>query len=308
MGKFRYCGVCLGVAVVVALGCGDNFLGGGDTNPVPVVPVPIRDWRAAWNPVRDVIAYEHTPVTFYDPVDSHSKLPGIYVINADGTNDSLVIYGGSYPSWSPSGDTIAYISQVDGDLYIRSVATGADTRLTSIGELQYTSFSTDGKTIAVSTRSQLTLPSRIFLIDISSVTLVRIGGSTPYAAYNWTRPRWMPNEPRLVFELSGSLYFVDALTQELTELRSGCAFPAVSAGGDSVCFRVVVGQFQTIVLSLSSGKEVRIGQRLVECFSRDGMNVIHSSPRRVVSGGIPKDKYFLFTYDLKTGRDVQLTR
>lgn len=300
--KFRQILIVLACVLAIFCGCSGNPIGGGDTHPVPVIPEGPRDWYGVWNPVRDIIAYEH------DPVDSYSKPPGIYIVNSDGSGDSLIILYGAFPSWSPSGDTLAFVSNVDFDLYVYSFIDNSTHRLTTTGDNRYTTYSSDGKSIAVSANGNEIRRWHVKVFNLTSGEWEYVGRRASGDIDEWLRPHWVPDQSKILFEGTFGLFMIDLATDSVGSYLENCFQGAWSKSGDSLCFvRKYRTSFDTIIRQTNSGKEVNIGQRIFPNFSRDGGKIVYSQPTKVDWRGLETMRYFLRIHDLQSGADYQLT-
>jgi Tol biopolymer transport system component len=62
---------------------------------------PATDWYPKWSPDGTRIVFERTP--------AHVGVPGLYVINADGTDKRRLSPPGYHPAWSPDGKRIVFV-------------------------------------------------------------------------------------------------------------------------------------------------------------------------------------------------------
>lgn len=133
---------------------------------------------ADWSPDGKKIAYDQSISTL-----SHER--GIYIMDADGNNDRLIIKYARCPKWSPNGAKIAY----DG-VYV------ADTNGTNIRQIHQggvnVAWSPDGSKIAFATAAEGEGP-RIYVINVDGTNLKEItdeGGDTPC---------WSPDGSKIVY-------------------------------------------------------------------------------------------------------------
>jgi TolB protein len=77
---------------------------------------------------------------------------GIYVVDADGTNESNLIHSGGFGAWSPDGTKIAYMDQHPGglidDIFVMNADGSGRRRLTKRLRNFFPAWSPDGKKIA----------------------------------------------------------------------------------------------------------------------------------------------------------------
>lgn len=285
------------------LGCDAGSITGGDDKQwVPVIPGGPRDWYGVWNPTRDIIAYEH------EPVDPYSKPPGIYMIDPDGSNDTLVIRYGRFPSWSPSGDTIAYIDFFDRNLYVYSLLTGQSTQLTTTGDNRFTAFSWDGKSIAVSNIGNASRRWSVKIVNLPDGSSGYVGRRAPADIGDRIWPKWVPGQNVIAFQVNLDIYQIDLETDGVSLLMNSSQMPSWTPSGDSLCYiRMLHKGYEARIRDLVSGEEDVIGRQIYPNFSRDGRKIVYSYPTKVDWRGLETDRYFLRVYNLQTGEDYQLT-
>ncbi len=116
----------------------------------------------AWSPDGTEVAF--TRVTMhegYGPSGEYFYEADIYTVYADGSNETRLA-SGSYPTWSPDGKHIAYLSDTE-DLYVVNADGSNETRLASGS---YPTWSPDGKHMA-------------YLSDTGDLYVVNADGSNP---------------------------------------------------------------------------------------------------------------------------------
>jgi TolB protein len=113
----------------------------------PVMDTP-RDEAPAWSPDGNFIAYNH-----FDPdVDEHTNTYGLYILNLETGERTLVIEGPAFnPDWSPDGEWIAFNSV---DIF-RIRANGSDlVQISEIGSSFFPAWRPDGERLAFDTPYQ----------------------------------------------------------------------------------------------------------------------------------------------------------
>lgn len=141
----------------------------------------------AWSPDGSRIAFSSRRSGTFD----------LYVMNTDGTGTQQLTSGGkndSYPTWSPSGASIAFARS--GDIYVMN-ADGSGARQVSDpnAEESEPAWSPDGEWIAYSRRTPGTPVQEIWLMrpNGSARRAVTLSGATAHTA------AWSPDSKRIVF-------------------------------------------------------------------------------------------------------------
>jgi len=97
---------------------------------------------------------------------------------------------------SPDGTTIVF-SSADGDLYLFDIAKSSAMRLTESERVEsYPSFSPDGKRIVFAATETKSTPSRIYVLDLSDLSVTGVTESTPQSDI---LPRFTPDGKQIVF-------------------------------------------------------------------------------------------------------------
>jgi len=125
----------------------------------------------AYHPLATQIAYALTPVT-PDPI------PNIRIMDADGTDDRLLVAGGDEPAFSPDGNQIVYVNGPD--LFLISTLGGPPLQLTfndSTMEAHSPSFSPLGDQIAYELAPSPSI--RLFDLGSRTETVLTENGSQP---------------------------------------------------------------------------------------------------------------------------------
>jgi TolB protein len=167
----------------------------------------------------------------------------IYVMNADGSEKSLLVPDGSGPSWSPDGTHIAFTqAAAQGtrvDIAIVAVESGDVTMLTDTPEASeaYVAFAPDGETLAFFS-DQGSAPG-IYLMDADGGNIRAVTNTGTFDFY----PAWSPDGSKIVFAFPGggvqSLVVTapDGTSRtELTGEDTYDSFPAWSPDGCCIAF------------------------------------------------------------------------
>ena len=159
----------------------------------------------------------------------------IYVMNADGsgqtnlTNNSA---GDYYPSWSPDGTRIVFMSGRDGNfgIYVMSADGSNVTRLTnSQASDTWPSWSPDGDRVAfVSDRDG---NNEIYVMNIDGSGVTRLTYNT--VGDGW--PTWSPDSTRIAFVRGSQVYVMDADGSNARSLFEGQS-PSWSPDGTRIAF------------------------------------------------------------------------
>jgi Tol biopolymer transport system component len=132
----------------------------------------------------------------------NDELGSLYVMNADGTNVTLLASDvDGAPAPSPKGTAVVYWHRFD--LWLLDIASGAVTNLThgSIAPAPDPSFSPSGKQIAFSQSNCDPCSNAIFVMNADGtlptqlITSVAVGGSN----VELRNPRWSPDGKRIGF-------------------------------------------------------------------------------------------------------------
>lgn len=158
---------------------------------------PAPDFMPTWSPDGSRIAFVSRRLEPGDPEGSEH----IYVMNADGSDPRRLVRtplkNTSGVGWSPDGREIVFTRTVDGgggDLYLRDLETGDETRLTDQrGYEGGPVFSPDGTTIAF--YAEHGGESAIWLVDRDGQNLRRITGGGKH----WY-PQWSPDGSWVMFD------------------------------------------------------------------------------------------------------------
>jgi TolB protein len=213
-----------------------------------------EDVEPAWSPGGDLVAFQRDVFQKGIPVGSQ-----LFLVSAEGKTLGPLTplrkgVVDSHPTWSPSGDSVVFTSDRDGnfDLYMTKMSGDAVIQLTNsklgIENLQ-PAWSPNGKWI-VFTRQQATVtpsPSSLMLLNVQKGTIYKL---TPRAMMGLgdRDAAWSPDSKRIAFASdrfgpslarSTDLYVISidgsGLTR-VTSLPSNDYHPTFSPYGDQVAF------------------------------------------------------------------------
>ncbi len=109
----------------------------------------------AWSP-------DGTKVAFNSSISSQ---PGIYVMNADGSNKRFLTSMGSQPAWSPDGTKIAFASAGRGDIFVMKADGSNPTNITnSANPVNEPAWSPDGTKITFTKYDECAI-NRIYVMN-----------------------------------------------------------------------------------------------------------------------------------------------
>ncbi len=108
-----------------------NADGSGRTR---LTTAPSGDWFPAWMPDGSRIVFHRSDAADEGEEETADAPEGVYVMNADGSGQTLLPGTGPWPSWSPDGNKIAFVGAADdeesADIYVVSANGGDPIRLT----------------------------------------------------------------------------------------------------------------------------------------------------------------------------------
>ena len=194
-------------------------------------------FNAAWSPDGTKIAFD-AYMDFDDPYsvfNGTGGIKGIYVMNADGSNQTRLSLVGRDPAWSPDGTKIAFstydliTSNINKDtgIYVVDIDGTNLTNLTNgYNPGQSPVWSPDGKKIAFNVGTAI----YIMNADGSNLTTLSSGGYDPV---------WSPDGTKIAFAFKG-IFVVNADGSNLTRLTNFLDIyntPVWSPDGKRIVFR-----------------------------------------------------------------------
>ena len=223
-------------------------------NPRNLTNDPSDDRDPSWSP-------DGKRIVFFSNRDGHvidgRPTSEIYVMDADGGNPQNLTNDRNddrFPSWSPDGKRIAFVSDRDGppryfDIYVMDADGGNLQRLTSDPrDDRNPSWSPDGERIVFGARreghfeTKFAVTYEIYVMDADGGNQQRL---TENRKNDW-QPSWSPNGKRITFasDRKGDLvnieiYVMDAdggNQQRLTENRKNDWQPSWSLDGERIAF------------------------------------------------------------------------
>jgi hypothetical protein len=148
------------------------------------------DISPAWSPNGTQIAYDH--------LIGDNQNVGIYVMNADGSNQTLLVPKGEYPAWSPDGTQLAFdraplpSRPLTNSLFVTSAAGGPSKQVTGSGVFAHDpTWSPDGTMLAFVSGGELVSggpPEEIGLVNVATSAVTTLTSSPP--SLNNFYPSW----------------------------------------------------------------------------------------------------------------------
>jgi Tol biopolymer transport system component len=158
-----------------------------------------EDYAPLWSPDGSQIAF----------VSNRDGGLGLYIMNADGSQQHRLTNKEGHADWSSDGKNIAI---ADGGIYVLDLTTGGEQLLVQ-GEADHPTWSPDGKLMAFVIQTQ----------GECQMHVIRIGAGVeivPPVASDCTKPAWAPDSSRLAFALrsakhgpAGRLFVLDVRTR-----------------------------------------------------------------------------------------------
>ncbi len=200
-------------------------------------------------------------------VSERSGSPGIYVMNADGSDPRLLTdQYDTHPSWSPDGTMIAFSTRRADVVAIYSIdlATNKITQLTNTERAPSApDWAPDGEKFAIIYNpSHPGINFEMYLMGANGKNFQRLTQSEGYQFY--ASPDWAPDGSRLAFaaDLSGNydIYLMDpdgAGVEKLTSAEANDNSPAWSPDGTKIAFETFRDGNWDIYLMNADGTDLK---------------------------------------------------
>ena len=235
-------------------------------NPKNLTNNPNNDRYPAWSPDGKRIAFASDRDSLRNDLLSPND---IYVMDADGGNQQRLTENPNndwYPSWSPDGKRIAFVSDREGrsnfEIYVIDADGGNEQRLTeNRRDDMHPSWSPDGKRIVFGARreghfeNKFAITNEIYVMDTDGRNQRRLTENL----FNDWYPSWSPDSKRIAFasDRKGDLqnfeiYVMDAdggNQRRLTNNRHQDWYPSWSPDGKRIAFSSArEGNFEIYVI------------------------------------------------------------
>lgn len=188
-------------------------------------------WSPAWSP-------DGTRIAFYRN--------GIHVIDADGSDERLLVANGHAPAWSPDGRRVAferggvdlYVVNTDGSQEALLVSgLSVSTEMGINAELRSPAWSPDGQRVAFSTTEGSILFAHA---DGSGIRRLRLDGEEFHLAF-LSEPAWSPDGSRIAFTIDNSKIASAALDGSDVRVHTEPGYgPEWSADGKYLVYHYLV--------------------------------------------------------------------
>ena len=227
-------------------------------------------------------------------VAEHGGIPGIYVMNADGSDQRLVTdQFDTNPAWSPDGNKLAFTNR-HGDeikIYVIDLATGKLEPFTRTKRSpSEPDWSPDGKRIAyIDNPAHPGIDYELFVINADGSSPRQLTDSPGYQMY--ASPDWSPDGSRLsvASDQNGNydIYLIDPdgrNLQQLTFTQADERSPAWSPDGTRIAFESNrVGNWEIYVMNRDGSNVQRLtddpGGELAPAWSPDGTMLAFQTKR-----------------------------
>jgi Tol biopolymer transport system component len=209
-----------------------------------------ENWKTSWRPNSSQIVYvsatsksnhlwkeveiDGKKVLIYDSLNA-SKDSDIWVIDADGTNNTKLTDDGKEntgPEWHPSGEKIAFCSNLTGNggIWIMD-KNGSNKKQLAEGPVHSISWSPDGTKIAYVKEDNEKIAQGIWIMDADGsnkkqLTYVKINyDSFPMWSHHDYLPQWSPDGTKIAFSRMNQtaiydIFMMDCDGSNLTALTS----------------------------------------------------------------------------------------
>ena len=183
----------------------------------------------------------------------------IYVMDGDGSKP-VKVADGSMPAWSPHGDSLAYVADVNGhtQVFVSSADGSNPRRITSVRtHTEFPAWSPDGKQIAYVSFDDGR--DEIYVVGLDGSKPTRL--TTDYGTF----PAWSPDGKHIAYVSAGELYLMNADGSEPHRFvmihpkinASGLSDLSWSPDGQMLAFSMFVGEHDAIFTVKADGTDLR---------------------------------------------------